>query len=92
MFLGLSFSPFFNFFLIFVVLIAFWRLSVWYDKKHGVPKVFQWFPKRWGIRKVSEHLSQLNEKLAAEGKGIHVKVYAVDLYIVTIPMTVKKYR
>ncbi|EDZ57518.1 conserved hypothetical protein [Bacillus cereus H3081.97] len=41
---------------------------------------------------MSEHLSQLNEKLAAEGKGIWVTIYAIDLYIVTIPCTVKKYK
>lgn len=43
----------------------------------------------WGKRKISVHLSPLNEKLAAEGKGIWVTIYAVDLYIVTIPITVK---
>ena len=26
--------------------------------------------RRWGKRKVSEHLSQLDKKLEAEGKGI----------------------
>ncbi|ACJ81524.1 hypothetical protein B4153_0961 [Bacillus cereus] len=41
---------------------------------------------------MSEHLSQLNEKLAAEGKGIWVTIYAIDLYIVTILCTVKKYK
>lgn len=55
-------------------------------------RFFQWFPRKWGKRKVSEHLSQLNEKLAAEGKGIWVTIYAIDLYIVTIPCTVKKYK
>ncbi|PFE28515.1 hypothetical protein CN279_04675 [Bacillus anthracis] len=72
--------------------LIFWRLNAWYNKKHNVPKVFQWFPRKWGKRKVSEHLSQLNEKLAAEGKGIWVTIYAIDLYIVTIPCTVKKYK
>lgn len=42
-----------------------------------------------GKRKVSEHLSQLNKKLKAAGKGIWVTIYAIDLYIVTIPCTVK---
>ena len=42
-----------------------------------------------GKRKVSEHLSQLDKKLEAEGKGIWVTIYAIDLYIVTIPCTVK---
>ncbi|MBZ4222328.1 hypothetical protein [Bacillus wiedmannii] len=50
------------------------------------------FPRRWGKRKVSEHLSQLDKKLEAEGKGIWVTIYAIDLYIVTIPCTVKKYK
>lgn len=45
-----------------------------------------------GKRKVSEHLSQLDKKLDAEGKGIWVTIYAIDLYIVTIPCTVKKYK
>ena len=67
----------------------FWRLNTWYNKKYNVPKVFQWFPRRWGKRKVSEHLSQLDKKLEAEGKGIWVTIYAIDLYIVTIPCTVK---
>ncbi|EEM61245.1 hypothetical protein BK742_11750 [Bacillus thuringiensis serovar pingluonsis] len=92
MILGISY---FNIFCIVVIILfffIFWRLHVWYNKKHNVPKVFQWFPRKWGKRKVSEHLSQLNEKLAAEGKGIWVTIYAIDLYIVTIPCTVKKYK
>ncbi|EEM71547.1 hypothetical protein bthur0009_23420 [Bacillus thuringiensis serovar andalousiensis BGSC 4AW1] len=64
-------------------------MNAWYNKKHNVPKVFQWFPRRGGERKVSEHLSQLNKKLKVEGKGIWVTIYAIDLYIVTIPCTVK---
>ncbi|MGX5499162.1 hypothetical protein [Bacillus wiedmannii] len=44
------------------------------------------FPRRWGKRKVSEHLSQLNKK------RIWVTIYVIDLYIVTIPCTVKKYK
>ncbi len=82
----------FNIFLYYsycLVFFAFWRLNAWYNKKHNVPKVFQWFPRRWGERKVSEHLSQLNKKLKVEGKGIWVTIYAIDLYIVTIPCTVK---
>jgi hypothetical protein len=92
MILGVSYFDIFNFIIIFSFFFIFWRLNVWYNKKHNVPKVFQWFPRRWGKRKVSQHLSQLNEKLAAEGKGIWVTIYAVDLYIVTIPCRVKKYK
>ena len=92
MILGISYFDIFNFIIIFSFFFIFWRLNVWYNKKYNVPKVFQWFPRRWGKRKVSEHLSQLNEKLEAEGKGIWVTIYAVDLYIVTIPYTVKKYK
>ncbi|MBJ8084056.1 hypothetical protein JDS82_23115 [Bacillus cereus group sp. N14] len=46
----------------------------------------KWFPRRWGKRKVSEHLSQLNKK------RIWVTIYVIDLYIVTIPCTVKKFK
>ncbi|PFF33965.1 hypothetical protein CN327_12205 [Bacillus cereus] len=92
MILGISYFDIFCIVMIVSFLKIFWRLNVWYNKKHNVPKVFQWFPRKWGKRKVSEHLSQLNEKLAAEGKGIWVTIYAIDLYIVTIPCTVKKYK
>ncbi|MCW1938953.1 hypothetical protein OMD49_00975 [Bacillus anthracis] len=92
MILGISYFDIFCIVVIVLFFFIFWRLNVWYKKKHNVPKVFQWFPRKWGKRKVSEHLSQLNEKLAAEGKGIWVTIYAIDLYIVTIPCTVKKYK
>ncbi|ENQ3106502.1 hypothetical protein ACEOWJ_002533 [Bacillus cereus] len=92
MILGISYFDIFLFIIIFSFFFIFWRLNVWYNKKYNVPKVFQWLPKSWGRRKVSEHLSQLNEQLAAEGKGIWVTTYAVDLYILTIPLTVKKYK
>ncbi|WJE55473.1 hypothetical protein QRE66_27680 (plasmid) [Bacillus cereus] len=92
MILGISYFDIFCIVMIVSFFFLFWRLNVWYNKKHNVPKVFQWFPRKWGKRKVSEHLSQLNEKLAAEGKGIWVTIYAIDLYIVTIPYTVKKYK
>ncbi|HDR4604062.1 MULTISPECIES: hypothetical protein [Bacillus] len=92
MILGISYFDVFCIVVIVLFFFIFWRLNVWYNKKHNVPKVFQWFPRKWGKRKVSEHLSQLNEKLAAEGKGIWVTIYAIDLYIVIIPCTVKKYK
>ncbi|ADK03691.1 TPA: hypothetical protein QCU10_006085 [Bacillus anthracis] len=92
MILGISYFDIFCIAVIVLFFFIFWRLNVWYNKKHNVPKVFQWFPRKWGKRKVSEHLSQLNEKLAAEGKGIWVTIYAIDLYIVTILCTVKKYK
>ncbi|MCU5479297.1 hypothetical protein OCB02_26725 [Bacillus cereus] len=92
MVLGISYSDIFHTIIIVLVFFIFWRLNTWYNKKYNVPKVFQWFPRRWGKRKVSEHLSQLDKKLEAEGKGIWVTIYAIDLYIVTIPCTVKKYK
>ncbi|HDR3649464.1 MULTISPECIES: hypothetical protein [Bacillus cereus group] len=92
MILGISYFDIFCIIIIVLFFFAFWRLNAWYNKKHNVPKVFQWFPRRWGKRKVSEHLSQLNKKLKAAGKGIWVTTYAIDLYIVTIPCTVKKYK
>lgn len=55
-------------------------------------RFFNGFLEDGGKRKVSEHLSQLDKKLEAEGKGIWVTIYAIDLYIVTIPCTVKKYK
>ncbi|PLT30797.1 hypothetical protein CUU66_06420 [Peribacillus deserti] len=64
----------------------------WYNRKHEVPHVFAWFPKRFGVRKVSQHLSQLNNELEAQGKGIWVTIYAIDLYIITIPLRVSKYK
>ncbi|MFD5259666.1 hypothetical protein [Bacillus wiedmannii] len=92
MILGISYFDIFSIIIIVLFFFTFWRLNAWYNKKHNVPKVFQWFPRRWGKRKVSEHLSQLNKKLKAEGKRIWVTIYAIDLYIVTIPCTVKKYK
>ncbi|MGF9877989.1 hypothetical protein ABEX39_09120 [Bacillus albus] len=92
MVLGILYSDIFRIIIIVLVFFIFWRLNTWYNKKYNVPKVFQWFPTRWGKRKVSEHLSQLDKKLEAEGKGIWVTIYAIDLYIVTIPCTVKKYK
>ncbi|MBJ7987943.1 hypothetical protein JDS94_28675, partial [Bacillus cereus] len=56
---------------------------------NNVPKVFQWLPKKWGKRKISEQFFQ--SRFDAEGKGIWIIYYAVDLYAVTIPLQVKKY-
>ncbi|PFY72973.1 hypothetical protein [Bacillus wiedmannii] len=96
MILGISYFDIFRIIIIVLFFFIFWRLNTWYNKKYNVPKVFQWLPRRWGKRKVSEHLSQLDKKLEAEGKGkgkgIWVTIYAIDLYIVTIPCTVKKYK
>lgn len=92
MILGISYFDIFCIIIIALFFFTFWRLNARYNKKHNVPKVFQWFPRRWGKRKISEHLSQLNKKLETEGKGIWVTIYAIDLYIVTIPCTVKKYK
>ncbi|MDR4985901.1 MULTISPECIES: hypothetical protein [Bacillus cereus group] len=50
---------------------------------------FQWFPKKWGKRKISEQFFQ--SKFAAEGKGILITMYAIDLYFISIPLKVKKY-
>ncbi|MDA1523790.1 hypothetical protein PDR34_14090 [Bacillus cereus] len=50
---------------------------------------FEWFPKRWGKRKVSEKF--LQAKFADEGKGILIITYAIDLYVISIPLKVKKY-
>ncbi|WP_420685750.1 hypothetical protein [Bacillus cereus] len=48
---------------------------------------FQWFPKKWGKRKVSEQFHQ--SKFADEGKGILITIYAIDLYFISIPLKVK---
>ncbi|HFF3183379.1 TPA: hypothetical protein ACOQ4A_003632 [Bacillus cereus] len=50
---------------------------------------FQWFPKKWGKRKISEKFYQ--SKFADEGKGILITIYAIDLYFISIPLKVKKY-
>ncbi|QPQ30599.1 hypothetical protein [Lysinibacillus sp. JNUCC 51] len=50
---------------------------------------FEWFPKKWGKRKVSERF--LQAKFTEEGKGITITTYAIDLYIISIPLEVKKY-
>ncbi|MFJ7183926.1 hypothetical protein [Lysinibacillus xylanilyticus] len=50
---------------------------------------FEWFPKKWGKRKVSKRF--LQAKFTEEGKGITITTYAIDLYIISIPLEVKKY-
>ncbi|MBY0599421.1 hypothetical protein [Bacillus bingmayongensis] len=50
---------------------------------------FQWLPKKWGKRKISEEFFQ--SKFELEGKGITITTYSVYLYIVSIPLRVKKY-
>ena len=50
---------------------------------------FEWLPKKWGKRKVSEEFQQA--KFTEEGKGITIITYAVDLYVISIPLVVKKY-
>ncbi|PFZ88597.1 hypothetical protein [Bacillus pseudomycoides] len=89
MFLKSSYSEFINFIVLITVILVLWRLKVWSNKKYNVPKVFKWFPKRWGKRKISEQFFQ--SKLDVEGKGISITYYAVDLYVITIPLQVKKY-
>ncbi|KXY03353.1 MULTISPECIES: hypothetical protein [Bacillus cereus group] len=89
MFLKASYSDFISLIILITVILALWRLKVWSNKKYNVPKVFQWFPKKWGKRKISEQFFQ--SKLDVEGKGIWIIYYAVDLYVVTIPLQVKKY-
>ena len=50
MVLGISYSDIFRIIII-VLVFHFWRLNTWYNKKYNVPKVFQWFPRRWGKEK-----------------------------------------
>ena len=50
---------------------------------------FEYLPKRWGKRKVSEKF--LQAKFADEGKGILLITYVIDLYVISIPLKVKKY-
>lgn len=45
--------------------------------------------KEMGKRKVSEKF--LQAKFADEGKGILIITYAIDLYVISIPLKVKKY-
>ncbi|MGH1146180.1 hypothetical protein [Bacillus pseudomycoides] len=89
MFLKASYSEFINFIILITVILVLWRLKVWSNKKYNVPKVFKWFPERWGKRKILEQFYQ--SKLDVEGKGIWITYYAVDLYVITIPLQVKKY-
>ena len=65
MFLSVSYSDFISLIILITVILVLWRLKVWSNKKYNVPKVFQWFPRRWGKRKVSEQFFQ--SKLDAEG-------------------------
>lgn len=82
-------ASYFNFIILITVILVLWRLKMMSNKKYNVPKVFQWFPKKWGKRKISEQFFQ--SRFGAEGKGIWITYYAVDLYVVTIPLQVKKY-
>ncbi|KKZ91535.1 hypothetical protein B4147_5347 [Bacillus wiedmannii] len=50
---------------------------------------FGYLPKRWGKRKVSEKF--LQAKFADEEKGILIITYAIDLYVISIPLKVKKF-
>lgn len=50
---------------------------------------YEWLPKKWGKRKVSEQF--LQAKFAEEGKGITISTYAIDLFLISIPLKVKKY-
>ncbi|MEI2319352.1 MULTISPECIES: hypothetical protein [Bacillus cereus group] len=50
---------------------------------------FEWFPKKWGKRKISEQFFQA--KFADKGKGILITNYVIDLYVISIPLKVKKY-
>ncbi|MGG0207739.1 hypothetical protein [Bacillus mycoides] len=50
---------------------------------------FEWLPKRWGKRKISEKFMQA--KFADEGKGMLIITYAIDLYVISIPLKVKKH-
>lgn len=45
--------------------------------------------KKKSFRKVSEKF--LQAKFADEGKGILITTYAIDLYVISIPLKVKKY-
>ncbi|WP_156499209.1 hypothetical protein [Fictibacillus phosphorivorans] len=76
--------------LLFLSLFIF--LQKLYNRKYKVPAIFSWFPGRFGIRKVNEHLSQMNKELAAQGIGIWVTYYAVDLYFITVPLKISKYK
>lgn len=50
---------------------------------------FEWFPKKWGKRKISEQFFQA--KFADKGKGILITNYVIDLYVISIPLKIKKY-
>ncbi|WP_242248939.1 hypothetical protein [Bacillus cereus group sp. BfR-BA-01523] len=50
---------------------------------------FEWLPKRWGKRKISEKFMQA--KFADEGKGMLIITYAIDLYVISIPLKIKKH-
>ncbi|MGE7694647.1 hypothetical protein ACQKNC_11080 [Lysinibacillus sp. NPDC094177] len=47
---------------------------------------FEWLPKKWGKRKVSEQFHQA--KIAEEGKEITISTYAIDLFLISIPLKV----
>ncbi|MGG0299169.1 hypothetical protein ABEY59_10135 [Bacillus albus] len=45
---------------------------------------FEWLPKKWGERKIVEKF--LQAKFVDEGKGILITTYAMDLYVISIPL------
>ncbi|EPZ0459397.1 MULTISPECIES: hypothetical protein [Bacillus] len=45
---------------------------------------FEWLPKRWRERKIVEKF--LQAKFVDAGKGILITTYAMDLYVISIPL------
>ncbi|WJE50381.1 hypothetical protein QRE66_13300 [Bacillus cereus] len=59
------------------------------EDNSGYVSILSMVAKKWGKRKISEEFFQ--SKLELEGKGITITTYSVDLYIVSIPLKIKKY-
>lgn len=61
-------------------------------KKIKIPKIFKLFPLRFKYYKVSEQIITPDSPYAHNGEGIKYIFYALELFIITIPITIVKYK
>lgn len=64
------YSDFINLIILIVVIFVLWRLKMWSNKKYNVPKVFQWFPKKWAKEKCWNNFFNQNWMLKEKEFGL----------------------
>lgn len=60
--------------------------------KLDIPKIYRLFPLKFGIRKVYEKKLYSDRKPANKNHGILYSFYALDLFVVTLPFTITKWK